>query len=106
MSQQNTLDFNRRNPLPRRLEAIIAAPLVPPKPVSVPRVEIAGAHPTIHERFRGSLRPLPVTRGRAPAANPKVPGFAGRRRHALMINQPRFVTTQQLSAAAIAHIVS
>src|SRR5882762_5083336 len=83
MSQQDTLDFNRRDPLPRRLETIVAAPLVPPKSVSVPRVEIAGADPAIHERFRGSLGPLPVTRGRTADANPKVPGFAVWRRHAL-----------------------
>ena len=55
ISQQNTLDFNRRNPLPGRLETIIAAPLVPPETMGVCRVEIARAHPTIYEGFRALL---------------------------------------------------
>src|SRR5947209_437490 len=86
MSQQNTLDFNRRDPLAGRLETIIAAPLVPPEAIGIRGVEIARAHPTIYERFRRSLRPLPVTRGRAAAANPEVAGLAVWRRHALLIN--------------------
>src|SRR6266404_2069673 len=103
-AQQNIFYFKRRNPLAGWLETIIAAPLMPPETISIATVKIPCAHPAIHEGFRSGLRPLPVMTGRAATPNPEVACFAVGRRHALMINQACFITTQQLSAAAIAHI--
>src|SRR5258708_1803057 len=103
-AQQNIFNFNRRDPLPGRLEEIITAPHVPPETIRIASVKIPCAHPAIHERFRSGLRPLPVTWGRAAAPNPEVARLAAGRRHALMINHACFITTQQLSAAAIAYI--
>ena len=103
MSQQNILDFNWRDPLARWLETVVTAAHVPPESVLVPSVEIAGSHPIIDESLRRGFGPLPIPNRCAGSANPEVSNFARRSGHTLMIDQARFVTSQELSAAAIAH---
>src|ERR1700716_800985 len=83
MSLQNTLDFNRRDPLAGRLETIVAAPLVPPETIGIQCVEITSSHPTIHEGLVRRLRPPPITLGCAGAANPKIPSLTFDRRYAI-----------------------
>ena len=104
MTQQNILDFNWRDPLARRLKAIIAAAHVPPETVLVAAIEIARAHPTSDEGLRSGFGSLPIPNCCAVTANPEIPHFARRSGHTSMIDQASFVTSEQLSAAAIAHL--
>src|SRR6185369_9537808 len=104
MLQQDTLDFDGRNPLTGRFEAIIAAAHVPPEPVWVASIQVAGPRPAVHKRFRRSLSPLPVTRRGAVATNPEVADFTSLGGRAFMINQLCLVTAQQLTAAPITQV--
>src|SRR3977135_3062001 len=94
MSQQNTLDFNRRDPLAGRLETIVAAPLMPPETIGIRCAETTSSHPTTQEGLGRRLRPPPITRGCAGAANPEIPRLTAGCRNAIMINQTRLIATQ------------
>src|ERR1051325_10226272 len=93
--RQHTPDFNRRNPLPTRLETVIAASQMKPKPIFIAAIKITRPYPTIDKRARCRLGILPVTTRRTVTTNPQVS----------LINQPRLVTFEQSPAAAVAHFV-
>ena len=75
---------------------------MPPETVAILAIEVAGAHPVLDESLGARLWPLPVTSGRAVSANPRLPtSFVGT--VSFMVDQTRFVPTQQSATAAVAH---
>src|SRR5438046_10117564 len=91
MTQQNILDFNRRNPLARGLETVVTAAHVPPESILVLSVEIAGSHPIIDESLRRGFGSLPIPNRCAVTLTPKFSYYARRRGDTLMLEQARSV---------------
>src|ERR1043165_1022186 len=54
-ANQHAFNLHRRDPLARRLEAIVAAAHMPPEAFLVAPVKIAGPHPAIDKRRFGNL---------------------------------------------------
>src|ERR1044072_716248 len=103
--QQHTLDFNRRNPLSARLEAIIAAAHVKPEPVAITTIKIARSHPAVHKGACGLLRVLPITNRGAVALDRKITLAFVNDGLAEVSNKRFLVTFKHLAAPAVTHVV-
>ena len=103
MPQQYSFNFNRRDPLTTRFEAVVRPAHVKPKPQRVLSIKIARAHPAINEGGGCSFSSFPISHRRARTSHPEISFGTWWHGLAFRVKQPRFVSLQQFPAATVNH---